>query len=120
MLICKICKKLKPLKDFYVVKGYRRKECKKCANKIRQEDRSKKRRELKIKAVQYLGGRCQMCGYDKCMGALEFHHIRGNKEKGIHEILDKPNWEKLKKELKKCVLVCANCHREIHSRNKVV
>ena len=105
------------INEFYIVKGYRRKECKKCANRIRQEDRNKKRKELKAKAIQYLGGKCQKCGYDKCSGALEFHHKnRNEKDKAIHELLDKPNWEKLEKELKKCVLVCANCHREIHAR----
>jgi len=98
-----------------VVQGYRRKECKKCANKVRQECRFKKRKELKIKAVQYMGGKCKRCGYDKYIGALEFHHVRENKDKDIHDLLDKSTWEKLQKELQKCILVCANCHREISS-----
>ena len=121
MPICKFCKKIKPVSDFYVVKGYKRKECKKCANRLRHESRLKKRRELKIKAVQCLGGKCQRCRYNKYIGALEFHHFqKEGKEKEIHDLLDKPNWEKIRKELKKCILVCANCHREIHSQNKII
>lgn len=76
------------------------------------------RRRLKVKemAVEYKGGKCMCCGYDKYQGALEFHHLDPNEkdfnfsQKGYCR-----SWEKVKIELDKCVLVCANCHREIHA-----
>jgi hypothetical protein len=61
------------------------------------------------------GGKCSICGYNKCMQALEFHHLDPNqKDIGVSTNLS-TNFDKLKKEVEKCILVCANCHREIHS-----
>lgn len=63
------------------------------------------------------GGKCEICGYDKNMSALEFHH--NNPEEKDFEIdirhFSNTSIEKLKNELSKCILVCANCHREIHN-----
>jgi len=71
------------------------------------------RKKLKIKCVQYKGGKCQLCGYDKCMRALTFHHIDPTqKEFGISSRLRK--WEIIKEELDKCQLLCQNCHCEVH------
>ncbi len=53
-----------------------------------------------------------MCGYNKYQGALDLHHLRG-KEFGIADKGYTRSWAKVKEELDKCVLVCANCHREI-------
>ena len=73
------------------------------------------RQRLKERAVYVLGSKCQICGYNKCITALEFHHINPQ-EKDIN-FNDNANrsWEKTRKELQKCILVCANCHREIHA-----
>lgn len=66
-------------------------------------------------AIEYGGGSCQICGYNKCRRALSFHHKDPSKKdfglsaKGLTR-----SWEKTKIELDKCVLVCANCHMEIH------
>ncbi len=72
------------------------------------------RQKLKEKSIEYKGGSCERCGYDRCNSALEFHHL-DPKEKdfgiGSYNVL---SWEKIKKELDKCMMVCANCHREIH------
>jgi DNA-binding CsgD family transcriptional regulator len=70
--------------------------------------------KLKQMAVEYLGGKCMKCGYNKCIWVLEFHH-RNPKEKefAIGKYFSR-SWEKLKKELDKCDLLCANCHREKH------
>ena len=74
----------------------------------------KRRKKIKEMAVTYLGGECNRCGYDKCINALEFHHIDPDlKEFGIGDGKTR-SWEKVKKELDICLLVCANCHREIH------
>jgi hypothetical protein len=72
------------------------------------------RQKIKDKAIAYKGGKCVRCQYDKCNRALEFHHLDSTqKDFGIsnYTIL---SWDKIKIELDKCILVCANCHREIH------
>ncbi len=76
---------------------------------------SKKRRELKKDAVEYLGGKCKICGYNNYIGALEFHHIDpSQKDFSISTSGNTRAWVKIKKELDKCILLCANCHREVH------
>jgi 5-methylcytosine-specific restriction endonuclease McrA len=74
---------------------------------------------LKLKAIKYGGGECQKCGYDKCWKALHFHHIDPSlKEFGIFEsragFPKSRSWPKMQKEIDKCILLCANCHAEIH------
>ena len=72
------------------------------------------RQKLKQSAIIYKGGCCERCGYDRCNSALEFHHLNPNEKDfgiGTYKVL---SWDKLKNELDKCVMVCANCHREIH------
>ncbi|PIZ48257.1 hypothetical protein CO180_03375 [candidate division WWE3 bacterium CG_4_9_14_3_um_filter_41_6] len=77
---------------------------------------SERRKLLRKEAVYFLGGSCCICGYDKYIGALEFHHIDPNeKEFGLSSRGLTRSWEKIVEELKKCVLVCSNCHREIHA-----
>jgi 5-methylcytosine-specific restriction endonuclease McrA len=86
--------------------------CKKCCT----EDISERRRELKRKSVDYKGGKCQYCGYNKSISALEFHHLDPS-EKDFH--IGNGNlkkWETVKLELDKCILLCANCHREVHDK----
>lgn len=73
-----------------------------------------RRKELKILAVEYKGGSCCKCGYDRYIGALEFHHINPE-EKDFVVSKNTMSWEKMKKELDKCEMLCANCHREIHA-----
>ena len=66
-------------------------------------------------ALEYKGSKCQSCGYDRCKRALEFHHIdEGSKDFGIGFKGETRSWEKVKSELDKCILLCANCHREVH------
>lgn len=86
--------------------------CKKCAT-----DAVRKRRKvLKEKAVEYKNGSCELCGYSKCIDALEFHHKDPNeKDFGIAAKGYTRSWEKVKEELDKCIMVCSNCHRELHA-----
>jgi hypothetical protein len=76
---------------------------------------AKRRRKIKLMAIEYKGRRCQICGYNKCPGALDLHHINGKKDFGIGDKGYTRSWERTKKELDKCILVCANCHREIEA-----
>jgi hypothetical protein len=73
----------------------------------------KRRRQNKQILVEYKGGKCECCGYNKCVDALEFHHIdpttKESKNLGTTAAI-----QKQKEEADKCILVCANCHREIH------
>lgn len=72
------------------------------------------RKRTKIKLVEYKGGKCECCGYSKCIEALEFHHLDPSK-KDFQISGTSKSFEVLKKEADKCILVCANCHREIHA-----
>lgn len=73
------------------------------------------RKRLKVRAVAYKGGSCELCGYDRCIAALEFHHNDGDKEFGISSGGHTRPWAVIVIELDKCKLLCANCHRELHS-----
>ena len=96
----------------YVLRNDGRYRCKKCSVEAVQRRREK----LKLLAVEYKGGECEVCGYKKCVNALEFHHIDPNeKEFGVGENGYTRSIEAIKKELDKCILVCSNCHREIHA-----
>jgi 5-methylcytosine-specific restriction endonuclease McrA len=75
---------------------------------------AKRRKDLKVMAFNYKGGRCSMCGYDKRVDALEFHHLY-NKEFGLSKSGITRSWERAKDELDKCIIVCSNCHKEVHA-----
>ena len=66
-----------------------------------------------IKTKMY-DGKCARCGYDKCVSALEFHHINPNKKDTIISS-DSITLEKAIEESKKCILICSNCHKEFHA-----
>jgi hypothetical protein len=86
--------------------------CIKCKNKYN----TKRKKGRKAEAVAYLGGKCNECGLvDDCIDVYDFHHKDQN-EKDF-TISQRRGWsfERLKVELDKCVLLCANCHRRIHS-----
>lgn len=72
------------------------------------------RNRNKIKGIEYKGGKCSICGYDKCNSALDFHHLDQTKKDFTISSNMNRAWSKIKIELDKCILVCANCHREIH------
>ena len=72
--------------------------------------------DRKIKAIEYLGGKCVSCGYDKYYGALHFHHKDPSTKSANWNKVRLWNWEKVEKELDKCDLLCANCHAEAHRK----
>ena len=75
----------------------------------------KSRQRLKERLVYVSGGKCQCCGYDKCIQALEFHHLNPKEKDFTIAANTNIGWDTAKAEIQKCILVCANCHREIHS-----
>lgn len=72
------------------------------------------RRNKKILAVLYLGGKCSCCGYNKSYSALDFHHINPEEKEFTIAKNTSLSWKKMKAEIQKCILLCANCHREEH------
>lgn len=84
-----------------------------------QKDKQQKYRDRrKERIIRVMGGSCALCGYCKCADALELHHIDPEqKEFGISARVD-ISWARTAEELKKCVLLCANCHREYHANEE--
>lgn len=76
---------------------------------------SESRRKKKSALIDYKGGKCIICHYKKCEQVLQFHHLDPNIKEFTLAHSKTLNFEKLKKEADKCVLVCANCHGEIHA-----
>lgn len=103
MGICKLCENA--FRD-YQRKG--RTRCGSCNTKIR-------RYRTKAAAIKYLGGKCINCGWCGNQAALQFHHIDPKKKEFIIGNVANKSWDSIKNELKKCVLLCANCHTIKHS-----
>ena len=73
------------------------------------------RKKLKERILYVMGEKCCICGYDKCPSALDLHHL--NPDEKEFTICQNANrgWATVRKEIKKCILICSNCHRELHS-----
>lgn len=88
--------------------------------KTKQIERNNKNRYKKREHYKNLiGGKCQQCGYNKCLDAFHFHH-KNPKEKSF--VISSAVWGKqnvtekqIIEEISKCELLCANCHAELHS-----
>jgi 5-methylcytosine-specific restriction endonuclease McrA len=99
----------------HVESGIKIKKWKCCACTVDYSSDYRKKR--KIRAVDYLGGKCQSCGYNKSISALTFHHTNPLfKEFQLGGTGLCKEWEKLMEELDKCMLLCSNCHIEIHAK----
>lgn len=107
-------------KDFQIMDtGYTRKYCYECQPKGAYSSGAEMRQLIKKWSLDYKGNKCEKCGYNKCSEALDFHHL--NPEEKDFSISDrdiKLDWQLIKIELDKCILVCANCHREIHANKE--
>ena len=110
---CTRCQKSKPFKEFYRRTDRRRGYYGMCRVCWAQYDRQRLQ-QLKKQCVEYKGGACAKCGYGRCLNALEFHH-RDPEKKDFKIGGSRQSFELLKKELDKCDLLCANCHREEHN-----
>jgi hypothetical protein len=110
---CPRCKDSHPLQNFYNRRGkpYSSVYCKTCTASQSIE----RQRKFKEKCVEYKGGKCELCGYNKCIAALEFHHMDPEKKNfTISMVKSYKMNEEILQELDKCIIVCANCHRETH------
>lgn len=77
---------------------------------------AKRRKRIRALAVSALGGKCIMCGYIRSVAALDIHHRDSSRKSfGVSEDGCTRSWERVQKEIADCVLICANCHREIHA-----
>jgi hypothetical protein len=86
--------------------------CSRCSG----EQVARRRRKVKQLLVAEAGGACSMCGYDRCVAALEFHHLDPReKEFALSSQGVTRSLEKARAEARKCLLLCANCHAEIES-----
>jgi excisionase family DNA binding protein len=84
--------------------------------RCRSEAVARRRRRIKQILVAEAGGRCSMCGYDRYVGALQFHHRAGEvKEFGLGDRGLTRSLEVVRAEAAKCVLLCANCHCEVEA-----
>ena len=110
---CPRCKKDCDTSNFYNRRGKKNSSvyCKQCTT----DQTLERARKIKSIMVEYKGGSCNRCGYNKSYSALEFHHLDpSQKDFTLSHLKHSKINDKIKKELDKCILVCANCHREIH------
>lgn len=72
----------------------------------------------KKRIIESMGGGCQICGYNKCPSALALHHLDpSQKEISLGSLRANPkNWDTVVRELRKCILLCHNCHSEVHAQ----
>lgn len=115
--ICPMCKKEKNLDEFYVRYGRRGSGgyCKKCSNQYH----SKRVKRVKLKMIEYKGGKCEGCGLkleDTHYAVFHFHHLDPSKKDPNFTKIKFQKWDYIKKEIDKCALLCSNCHIMEHAR----
>ena len=96
----------------FVIEGRGYYRCKRC----RSEAVTNRRRRVKTILVAEAGGRCLLCGYDRCHAALAFHHLDPTQKRLVVSANGNGlRLDTLRAEAAKCVLLCANCHAEVES-----
>ncbi len=83
----------------------------------KQSEKTKQwRKRTKSRMVEAMGGGCCICGYRRCLSALALHHINPKeKDFGFGRVMAHIiSWSRIVVEIRKCILVCHNCHSEIH------
>lgn len=132
-LICNKCKESKRIVEFDVnlqSKRGRAYTCKVCRNYTRRNNKDQQKRDV-IKAQKQRKDRqdfinsfkasgCSVCGYKKCLYALTFHHIdpASKIDTVANMACNSSSFEKIKTEIDKCIVLCQNCHHEIHEKDK--
>lgn len=114
--VCEICE------SNFETDSFSRIYCYKCSgestridNETRKHQKTVLRRSMKKQAIKLLGNKCSICGYNKCIDVLEFHHENPNEKEFKLGSGNTMSWKEYKNEALKCILVCSNCHKEIHS-----
>lgn len=132
MRTCKTCGETYALTEVYFRIGDRYKDgyrphCRKCENTYSIIKRDKethnawireRRRDNKLKAIEYKGGKCSVCGNTFHPAVYDFHHLDPSIKDANPTVLLKGTFEDALSELDKCILVCSNCHRLIHHEIK--
>jgi len=118
--LCVKCNKVKPIEEFYrkypttnnnLVASY----CKKCSNNYHTE----RVKIVKLKMIEYKGGKCVHCDLsleNAHYSVFDFHHLNPEEKDINFRHIKYQKWEKIKKELDKCILLCSNCHRIEHAK----
>lgn len=109
---CSCCGEAKDISNFFTRdSGRLTSHCKSCLSKTQV----KKWRDRKREAVNLLGEKCILCGYNANLAAFHFHHLDPKTKECSWGVMRHKAWHLIIEELKKCVLLCANCHAEIHA-----
>jgi len=113
-MICTKCKEDKCGEEFYLHVKHGKKQFTKWCKTCFIDSATSRHSELKKVLVEVMGGRCAFCGYSKYFGALEFHHLDAHEKdfgisRGMRSLVRSLS------EIKKCVMVCSVCHKEIHA-----
>lgn len=84
---------------------------------IRSERVKRWRVRTKQRLVEAFEGKCGICGYDRCEDVFEFHHVDSStKDFGLGAVRGNIiSWDRIVAEVRKCVMLCSNCHKELHS-----
>ncbi len=121
--ICISCKVSKPIDEYYKsgftiykIQKYKGR-CKSCYNK---KYVATGRDKIKAIAISVFGAyECSSCGYSKCDSAIHFHHLSPSQKlfqvSNMHSYSDAD----IEKEIRKCILLCANCHAELHESLRI-
>ena len=86
-------------------------ECKKCRTRYNKRNI----KDSKLRAIEYLGGKCMCCGFSSGTSAFDFHHINPASKDSNFKTHLYWSWERLQRELDDCLLLCSNCHRQLHA-----
>lgn len=116
--ICTKCGRELPLDSFHwrdKAKGTRRSECKDCHNSVMNKRNAENRQIIQqLKQNQ----RCEKCGETRWY-LLDYHHLNPEEKKNtIAKLMVHSCQDSVQEEIKKCILLCANCHREFHHFEK--
>lgn len=116
MKTCKECKRELPKDlDHFYSNGFTKLGNQKFKSRCKECHESMERDRFQDRITRFYGKyECQICGYNKCKAAIDFHHIEPSEKE--YEVSNMKNYSEaiLFAELEKCMIVCANCHREIH------
>lgn len=89
--------------------------CSNCHCELHSSSPNSRESKIKLRFVAEAGAHCQRCGYARNIDALLFHHLDpSTKIISIQKAIRQHNVSLIKEELKKCILLCSNCHAEIH------